>query len=153
VVPLQSAVVGGIIAGALPSYDTVSSSCSSSSQQLCLPSYDKVRSSSDSSGSSSHTLPSDCWLLFAYCCRCWLYRHTFLLLLLRQPHAAAAANFMLLLRSPHAAATLHMSQVQEVVLLEVEGAKVSHAGVSRAVSSSWGGDAVFTVLSMRQQQN
>lgn len=46
---------------------------------------------------------------------------------------------------------LFVPQVQEVVLLEVEGAQVSHAGVARAVSSSWGGNAAVTVLTVRQQ--
>lgn len=40
------------------------------------------------------------------------------------------------------------AQIQEVVLVEVQDAKVSHAGIARVVSSSWGGDASVTVLTV-----
>lgn len=40
------------------------------------------------------------------------------------------------------------AQVQEVVLVEVQNAKVSNAGVARAVASSWNSDAAVTVLTV-----
>jgi hypothetical protein len=59
-----------------------------------------------------------------------------------RPPAAAAVLLLLLL----------LPQVQEVVLVELEGAKVSHAGVGSAVCSSWGGGAAFTVLAFSSQE-
>jgi hypothetical protein len=56
--------------------------------------------------------------------------------------AAAAPTFAA------AAAAVVCAQVQEVVLVEVQDAKVSHAGIARAVSRSWGGDAAVTVLTV-----
>lgn len=44
-------------------------------------------------------------------------------------------------------------QVQQVVLVEVGGAPVSHAGVAAAVTASWGGDAAFTVLHAAKAQS
>lgn len=78
-------------------------------------------------------------LLMVGCCCCTAAVAVLLLLLCRCCCTAAAAVLLL-------------PQVQEVVLVELEGAKVSHTGVGSAVSSSWGGSAAFTVLTLSRQE-